>query len=189
MPGLALGLGFGALGRSPDDEHRIDARDLAIGQLHPLDDGRLDAERRDLGRAEQPVVEVTARRATGPALVAQELAGLHGRALLDDDLAEMRVDAAVAVAIVDDDDDRQRGPEVLLLEAVQIRLEIADPAHEPVVLAARGEDGAGVGGHDPVATERREIDPSWNGSPSTMREPHGDGPNGSVSRPRGSGQR
>ena len=31
--------------------------------------------------------------------------------------------------------------------------------------------------------------PSWNGWPSTSREPHGDGPNGSVSRPRGSGQR
>ncbi len=93
----------------------------------------------------------------GP-LVAQQLAGLHGLARLHDDLPEVRVHAAVAVPVVRDDDDRQRRPQVPLLETAEVRTQVADPAHDMVVPAARGQDHAVVRCHHPVAAEGGEVD-------------------------------
>ena len=73
-------------------------------------------------------------------------------------LLEVRVDAAVAVAVVDDHDDRQRRPQLLGVEPRVVRGQVADPADDVVEMPARGEDHAVVGGHDPVAAERRHVD-------------------------------
>ena len=56
-------------------------------------------------------------------------------------------------------------------------------------MAARGEDDAVVGGHDPVAAERREVDAVV--ERLAVHDPRGDrvGPKSWVSRPFGSGQR
>ena len=152
---LRLGRRF----RSPrEDELRVHSRDLDPGQLHVLGRHRVHVERRGLGRAEQAVVEVAAGRPPGPALVPEERAGRHGLARLDDDLAEVRVDAPIPVAVVDDHDDRQRDPELLGLEPGVVLGQVADPAHLVVVVPARGQDDTVVGGHDLVAAEGRKVD-------------------------------
>ena len=125
---------------------------------------------------EQPVVDVAPGRAPGPALVAQELPGLDRLAALDDDLREMGVDAPVPVAVIDHDHDRQRHPQVPLVEPILVPPEVAHPAHLVVVLAAGREDRAIVGGDDVVAAERREIDAVVERRPCTIRDPHADGP-------------
>ena len=141
------------------DEQRIDPADLGARQLHPLGDARVDGELAALERAEQAVVQVAAGRVPGAALVAQELAGMDALAGLDHDLLEVGVDAPVAVAVVDDDHDRQRHPQLLGVEPLVVPVEVADPADDVVEMAAGGEDDAVVGGDDPVAAERREVDP------------------------------
>ena len=139
-------------------QERVDPRDLRLGHLHPLDDVRADREGGRLPRREQPVVHVAAGGTPGGPLVAQELAGLHGLARLHDDPPEVRIHAAVAVAVVDDDDDRQGRPQVLLLHAAQVRAQVAHPAHQRVEPAAGGQDNAVVRCHHPVAAEGGEVD-------------------------------
>ena len=73
---MAAGRAAGRPGRSPRRGSFI--RFATAGSMR---------ERRRLERAEQAVVQVAAGRMAGPALVAEELAGLDGLARLDDDLA------------------------------------------------------------------------------------------------------
>ena len=140
------------------DEERIDPEDLGARQLHPLGDAALDLDLAALVRAEQAVVQVAAGRVAGAALVAQEVAGADALAALDDDLLEVGVHAPVAVAVVDHDDDRERPPQLLGIEPLVVAGQVAEPADGVVEVAAGGEDDAVVGGHDPVATERGEVD-------------------------------
>ncbi len=130
-------------------------------------------------------MDVAAGRATGRPLVADAaVPPSPRRPLLHDDLAEVGVDAAIAVAVIDDDDDREGRPELLLLEPV--RSTDRGPRSSPCACrsarpAARTMPSWAATTRSPQNVARSM--PSWNGSPSTMREPHGDGPNGSVRRP------
>ena len=84
-----LGDGLRRPGRpGRQDEQRVDPRDLDRRDLHPLHDRGLDREPARLVRAEQPVVEMAAGGASGPALVADQLAGPDRLADLHDDLRE-----------------------------------------------------------------------------------------------------
>ena len=140
-------------------QQRVHPGDLPARQLHPLGGVRVQPEPLRFVRAEQPVVEVAAGRPPGVALPADQLPGLDDVPCLDAHLREMRVDAAIAVAIVDHDGDRQRVPEVLLVQPSVVRLQVADPADVVVEVAARGKNGAAVGCADPVAAGRRDVDP------------------------------
>ena len=148
-------VGFGRGGSTSSGSTRSD---LGARQLHPLGDAALDRDLAALERAEQAVVEVAAGRVAGPALVAEEVAGTDALAALDDDLLEVGVHAPVAVAVVDHDHDRERLPQLLGVEPLVVAGQVAEPADGVVEVAAGGEDDAVVGGHDPVAAERREVD-------------------------------
>ena len=50
------------------------------------------------------------------------------------------------------------GHSCLAVEPAVVRREVADPADLLVEVAARGEDDAVVGGPDPVAAERGDVD-------------------------------
>ena len=115
-------------------------------------------ERRGLGRREQVVVEVAAGRVARGALEAEQLPGVHDLANVDLDLPEVRVDAPVAVPVVDHHDQRELEPQVVSVQAPQVGPEVADPAQQLVEVPARGEHGAVVGRHDPVAAEGRDVD-------------------------------
>src|SRR4029079_16298873 len=88
------------------DEERVDPGDLTCGQPHVPADVVTETEAPRLERAEQPVVEMAARRVAGRPFVAEELAGPDRLADLHPDFPEVGVDRAIAIAIVDDDDDR-----------------------------------------------------------------------------------
>ena len=132
-------------------------------------------------------MEVTAGRATGLALVPDQVAGDDDVARLDHRLGQVGVDAPIAVAVVDHDDDRQGRPEALGLESIEVRLQVADPAHPRVVVATGGKDDAVVCGHDPVAAERGQVQAVVERLAGDDARAPLDGPNGSVIRPFGSG--
>ena len=69
----------------------------------------------------------------------------------------MGVEAAVAVAVVDDDHDRQVIPEVLGIQAGVVGGEVALPAQKVVEMPTRGKHDAVVSCHDPVAAESRHV--------------------------------
>src|SRR5439155_17379999 len=71
---------------------------------------------------------------------------------------EMGIDAAVAVAVVDHDNDRQAPPQLLGLQPVEVRRQVADPADLLVELPAGGKHDAVVGGHDLIAAPARDVD-------------------------------
>ena len=92
-------------------------RSRSVGSLSRLRMSARTPNSRRLERAEQPVVDVAARGVAGRALVADQLAGPDALARPDRDVAEVGVDRAVAVAVVDHDDDRQVVPQLLAVEA------------------------------------------------------------------------
>ncbi len=103
-------------------------------------------------------MDVAAGRVAGHALEADLLARLDPVADRDRDLAEVGVDAAIAVAVVDDDDERQVVPELLLVEDSVVGTQVADPADDVVELATGSQDDAVVSGPNGVAAERRDVD-------------------------------
>src|SRR3954449_12829198 len=90
--------------------------------------------------------------------VREALAGPEDRAALHGDVGEVGVDAPVAVAVVDHDDDGQVPPAVGRVEARVVRAEIADPADLVVEMTTGREHDAGVGGANGRAAERRHVD-------------------------------
>jgi hypothetical protein len=139
-------------------EQRVDPGDLELRQPQALEDVLPDAERVRLERAEQPVVDMAPGRVAGRPLEPDALARLDDVTRANGHLAEVGVDASVAVPVVDHDDERQVIPELLPVEDPVIRAEIADPTDELVEMAAGGEDDAVVGGVDAIAAERRHIE-------------------------------
>ena len=70
----------------------------------------------------------------------------------------MGVDAPIAVAVVDDHDDRQGRPELLRIETPVVGGQVAHPADRVVVVPAGGEHEPVVRRDDPVAAHGREVD-------------------------------
>jgi len=104
-------------------------------------------------------MDVAARGVAGRALVADLFAGLDPLADPDGHVAEVSVDAAVAVAVVDDDHVRQIAPHVANVEDMEVRPEVADPADLLVEMAAGRQDDAIVRRPDRCAAERGHVDP------------------------------
>ena len=149
--------GCGA-GARREDAQRVDPRELVARQLHPPRRVLVERVGARLGGREQPVVEVAAGGVARRALEAEQLAGMDRVAALDLHLPEVRVDAAIAVAVVDDDHHRQLPPQVAGVEPGEVPVEVADPAHQRVEVATRRDHGPVVGGQDAVAAERRDVD-------------------------------
>jgi hypothetical protein len=84
---------------------------------------------------------------------------MHPLPTLDRRPGQVGVHAPVPVSVVDDDDDRERRPEALLVEAGEVRIEGADPADEQVEAPPGGEDDTVVGRRDSIATEGGDVDP------------------------------
>jgi len=141
------------------DRERIDPGDLERRHPELPEDVGADPERRCLARAEQPVMDVAARGVAGRALVADLFAGLDPLADADRHVAEVSVDAAVAVAVVDNDDVWQIAPHVANVEDMEIRPEVADPADLLVEMAAGRQDDPIVRRPDRCAAERGHVDP------------------------------
>src|SRR3954466_15204298 len=97
-------------------EERVDAGDVRGRQLEPGRNAPLEAEQVRLPRAEQPVMKVATGRVAGLPLPADDLPRPNLVAALHREALEVRVDAPIAVAVVDDESERQDGPGVLLLE-------------------------------------------------------------------------
>ena len=141
-----------------EDAQRVDPRELVARQLHPPRRVLVQRVGAGLGGREQPVVEVAPGGMAGRALEAQQLAGVDGVAALDLHLPEVRVHAAIAVAVVDHHHHRQLPPQMAGVEAGEIPVEVADPAHQGVEVATRRDHGPVVGGQDAVPTEGRDVD-------------------------------
>ena len=88
----------------------------------------------------------------GRTLVADHLAGLDVLAGLDRDGGPLvGIDAAIAVPVVDDDDDRQRSLQARPGEHLLVGGQIAVPAHEVDVVSPGRQDDAVVRRHDVVS--------------------------------------
>src|SRR5882672_8883815 len=101
---------------------------------------------------------MAAGRVAGHPLIADQLAGVHDVADPDDDLAEMGIDAAIAVAIIDHDREWQVIPHRLAVEERVVPAQVTDPADVVVEMTAGRQDDAVVSGADPISTEGRKVD-------------------------------